>query len=388
MLEEVAEHLALPNRICVSAPALSPAAGGLAAASARYYVDGTCGTGGHARALLVADPAARVLCIDRDAAALEAAVDALSPQFGSRVAFWHGSFADLDAALTHAAANAGWPSIQLRPAPAASDGESKVGLTGVLLDLGLGSHQLDDPARGFSFQQDGPLDMRYAAAAGATPPAPTTATGQLGRGAEEQAPAAAAATETATAGAGLTASDIVSKWSGPQLEALFTTYGDEPRARDVARAVLAWRSSGDRRRKIVSTLELRYAIEQYLALVDEATAAASASAAAATSTTGATLDPGPLRSRDKLTRWPSPAARARTLAKVRAAKSVYPMVLRRVFQALRIAVNDEFGHLARGLAAATVRLAPGGRLAVIAFQPAEDAATKAVVDAATTSVRP
>jgi 16S rRNA (cytosine1402-N4)-methyltransferase len=100
------------------------------------YLDGTFGRGGHARALLARlGPGGRLLLMDRDPAAVAVA----RAQFGddARVAIRHGSFADL----------AEWDAAQ-------------PGLDGVLLDLGVSSPQLDDAARGFSFQADAPLDMR------------------------------------------------------------------------------------------------------------------------------------------------------------------------------------------------------------------------------------
>ena len=100
------------------------------------YLDGTFGRGGHARALLSRlGPNARLLLMDRDPEAVAAARE----EFGgdSRVAIRHGSFADL----------AEWDA-------------TRNGLDGVLLDLGVSSPQLDDAARGFSFQSDAPLDMR------------------------------------------------------------------------------------------------------------------------------------------------------------------------------------------------------------------------------------
>ena len=99
-------------------------------------LDGTFGRGGHARALLARlGPRGRLLLMDRDPAAIAVA----RAQFGddARVAIRHGSFADL----------AEWDAAH-------------AGLDGVLLDLGVSSPQLDDAARGFSFQADAPLDMR------------------------------------------------------------------------------------------------------------------------------------------------------------------------------------------------------------------------------------
>jgi 16S rRNA (cytosine1402-N4)-methyltransferase len=109
---------------------------GLHVRSDGTYLDGTFGRGGHARALLARlGPGGRLLLMDRDPAAVAVA----RAQFGddARVAIRHGSFADL----------AEWDAAQ-------------PGLDGVLLDLGVSSPQLDDAARGFSFQADAPLDMR------------------------------------------------------------------------------------------------------------------------------------------------------------------------------------------------------------------------------------
>lgn len=100
------------------------------------YLDGTFGRGGHAREVLGRlGPDGRLLLMDRDPQAIEAARAEFAGD--ARVAIRHGSFA----------AMAQWP-------------EAAAGLDGVLLDLGVSSPQLDDARRGFSFQHDGPLDMR------------------------------------------------------------------------------------------------------------------------------------------------------------------------------------------------------------------------------------
>ena len=109
----------------------------LAAASGISYVDGTVGSGGHASQLLAMLPNARLVGIDRDPAALDAARARLAP-FGDRVRLVHGNFRRLDAYLPPA-----W-----RPC------------AGVLLDLGVSSPQLDEDVRGFSYQRDAVLDMR------------------------------------------------------------------------------------------------------------------------------------------------------------------------------------------------------------------------------------
>jgi 16S rRNA (cytosine1402-N4)-methyltransferase len=110
--------------------ALEPRAGGL-------YVDATVGYGGHTAAILDAG-ARRVIGLDRDPAALEACRARFADR-ADRVHLVHADYRDL-------------PSILAARAVTAVDG--------VLVDLGVSSPQLDDPARGFSFRQDGPLDMR------------------------------------------------------------------------------------------------------------------------------------------------------------------------------------------------------------------------------------
>ncbi len=104
------------------------------------YLDGTVGAGGHSFAIMHASsPDGRLLGMDRDPAALALARRRLAP-FGERALLVHSSFASM-----------GEHAVRL------GFGE----LDGVLLDLGLSSLQLDDPARGFSIRQDGPLDMRF-----------------------------------------------------------------------------------------------------------------------------------------------------------------------------------------------------------------------------------
>jgi len=108
-----------------------------------YFVDGTAGTGGHALAILSALPDSRILCIDRDKSALEVCKKRLE-SFGERVAFFVGSFSELQTALS---------SVSFPPL-----------VSGILVDLGVGSHQLDAVDRGFSFGSDAPLDMVFAGA--------------------------------------------------------------------------------------------------------------------------------------------------------------------------------------------------------------------------------
>ena len=104
------------------------------------YVDGTFGRGGHSRLLLERlAPAGRLVALDRDPAAVAAASAGATRVDDPRFSIHHANFADMPALL-------------------ASLGIDKV--DGVLLDLGVSSPQIDDPARGFSFRFDGPLDMR------------------------------------------------------------------------------------------------------------------------------------------------------------------------------------------------------------------------------------
>jgi 16S rRNA (cytosine1402-N4)-methyltransferase len=102
------------------------------------YLDATLGDGGHAEALLDAEPGARLLGCDRDPRALAVAAARLR-RFGDRVVTAHATFREVPGAL----ARAGWEP-----------------LAGALFDLGLASPQIDDPARGMSFQAGGPLDLR------------------------------------------------------------------------------------------------------------------------------------------------------------------------------------------------------------------------------------
>ncbi len=120
--------------------ALAPRDGGV-------YVDVTLGRGGHSEALLEASgPTGRVLCIDRDPQALVESAPRLA-RFGARAILVHGAFSSLPQLL-------------------AEHGLGQV--DGVLADLGVSSPQLDDPARGFSFRSEGPLDMRMDTTRGPT----------------------------------------------------------------------------------------------------------------------------------------------------------------------------------------------------------------------------
>lgn len=153
-----------------------------------WYVDGTAGAGGHASAILAAAGLdARLLALDRDAAALELARAALAP-FGDRVVLERADFAGLAAV-------------------AARHGVRDV--RGVLLDLGVSSMQLDRPERGFSFLRDGPLDMRMDVR-------------------QE-----------------LTAAGLLRQLAPAALAEVLWRYGEEPMARRIAKAVAAALARGE-----------------------------------------------------------------------------------------------------------------------------------------------
>ena len=148
------------------------------------FIDGTLGLGGHSAALLDASqPDGRLLGFDRDPAALAAACARLA-RFGERLVTVHGSYAGMGQAA---------PRLGFDP------------VDGVLLDLGLSSLQLDDPARGFAFRLDGPLDMRFDTTRGPT------------------------------------AAELVNSLPERELADLIFQYGEERYSRRIARAILAAR---------------------------------------------------------------------------------------------------------------------------------------------------
>jgi 16S rRNA (cytosine1402-N4)-methyltransferase len=115
-------------------------------ADGKTYLDGTLGGGGHSSLILEKAPEALLIGIDRDQAALAAAGARLA-KFGDHARLLHGDFADVAGLL---------------------GGIGVTALDGFILDLGVSSHQLDTRERGFSFQQDAPLDMRMDSSSGAT----------------------------------------------------------------------------------------------------------------------------------------------------------------------------------------------------------------------------
>lgn len=147
------------------------------------YLDGTFGAGGYSAAILEAAPAT-VWAIDRDPAAITRGA-ALAARFPGRLHLIEGRFGDMLALLTEAGVTA---------------------LDGVVLDLGVSSLQLDDPARGFSFRAEGPLDMRMG-------------------------------------GDGPTAADLVNDLPEAELADLLFAFGEERRSRRIARAIVTARAA-------------------------------------------------------------------------------------------------------------------------------------------------
>jgi 16S rRNA (cytosine1402-N4)-methyltransferase len=175
---------AVPESAGVHAPVLlAEVLAALEPRDGKLYLDGTFGAGGYARALLEA-ASCEVIGIDRDPAAL-ARGRALAQHYGERLALIEGRFGDMAALL-------------------ATRGITAV--DGIALDLGLSSPQLDDPARGFSFRADGPLDMR------------------MGR-------------------AGETAAELVNRLPERELAQLIFEHGEERHARRVAKAVVRARAA-------------------------------------------------------------------------------------------------------------------------------------------------
>jgi 16S rRNA (cytosine1402-N4)-methyltransferase len=223
-------------------------------------VDATVGGGGHARALLDAAPHLSVLGLDQDPDAVRAAAGALG-RYGDRARVVAGRFDQLEQVLE-----------DLGVGP----------LSGALFDLGVSSPQLDRGARGFSYRQTGPLDMRM------------------------------------DPGRPYSARDVVNEWSADDLTRLFAANGEARFARRIARAIEA-------ARPLTTTTELANVI------------------------------------RDAI-----PAAARRT--------GGHPA--RRVFQAIRIAVNEELAILPGAIDAALERLMVGGRCVVLSYHSGEDRIVK------------
>jgi 16S rRNA (cytosine1402-N4)-methyltransferase len=233
--------------------ALQPRAGG-------RYVDGTFGAGGYTTAILEAADC-RVWAIDRDPDAVANAT-ALADKYAGRLTVIEGRFGDMADILARQGIDA---------------------VDGVALDLGVSSMQIDDAARGFSFRNDGPLDMR--------------------QGKD-----------------GLSAADLVNDAEESVLADIIYKYGEERQARRIARAIVHARADAP----ITRTGQLADIIR----------------------------------------------------AIYRGGKPSKTDPATRTFQAIRIQVNEELDELERGLQAAEIILAPGGRLAVVSFHSLEDRIVK------------
>jgi len=231
---------------------LQPAAG-------RLYVDGTVGGGGHAEAILEgSNPDGRLVAFDRDDRAVAAAAKRLA-KYGDRLELHRASFLQMAMCL------------------------AKASCDGVLLDLGVSTPQLEEAERGFSFQAEGPLDMRMD---------------------RRQS---------------VSAAQLVNELEAEELARIFWELGGERRSRRIARAIVEQRDM----RRLETTTQLAETVERTC-----------------------------------------PRRGART----------HPAT--GVFQALRMAVNDELGQAQAGLDVAWTLLKPGGRLAVITFHSGEDRLVK------------
>ena len=229
-------------------------------------IDATVGGGGHTERILEAtNPDGRLLGLDADAAAIARVDGRLRPRFDDRLVLHQANFRE----LAEVAPKAGFGAVD-----------------GCLFDLGLSSFQLVDTERGFGFRAGGALDMRF------------------------------------DTGRGVPAAELLATLDADELTALFRRYGEEPKARRIALAIVDARGSAP-----VATAE------ELAALVERV------------------VPPNP-----------------------RQPRRTHPAT--RVFQALRIAVNEELEALEIGLAAAVDLLRPGGRLVVLSYHSLEDRIVK------------
>ena len=227
------------------------------------YVDGTAGGGGHSSGICERlSEKGHLIAVDRDAEALAAAEKRLSP-YTCRRTFVHANYSDTAAIA------------------AAAGGK----VSGILLDLGVSSYQLDNPERGFSYMNDAPLDMRM------------------------------------DASDRLTAYDVVNGYSEAELARIIKEYGEERWARRIAEFIVRERAGS------------------------------------------------PIDSTDRLTEVIKAAIPAK-------ARRTGPHPAKRTFQAIRIEVNDELGHLREAVEKLPDMLESGGRIAIITFHSLEDRIVK------------
>lgn len=240
--------------------ALAPQAG-------ETFCDGTFGGGGHSAEIMrrIA-PNGTLVCIDRDESLLEKGIPRLHDFAENLNVTLHslsGNYADMQTLLE-------------------SKGIKSV--SGILLDLGFSSFHVDSKERGFSFQNDGPLDMRY------------------------------------DRKSGITAEEVVNSFAGPALTEIFREYGDESRARQIAERIVFSR----KKERIVTTLALAEVVESVKG------------------------------------KWKE--------------RGLHPAT--KVFQALRIYVNDELGSLSKFLETFPKLVSSEGRVAIISFHGLEDGLVK------------
>ncbi|MCG8376433.1 MAG: 16S rRNA (cytosine(1402)-N(4))-methyltransferase RsmH [Chlorobiales bacterium] len=240
---------------------------------AGIYVDGTLGGGGHSLAILQAlrdkgmEEGSVLIGIDQDRFAIGEAEKALVA-FRERTRFVQGNFRNIAGIVS---------SIRERELPGKE-------VTGIVLDLGVSSYQIDTPERGFSYLRSGPLDMRM------------------------------------EPGGELSASDIVNTCQERELADIFFRFGEEKKSRKIAGAVCSWRREHG---GIAGTQDLAAIVRSVVR---------------------------------------SPDQQIKSLS--------------RVFQALRIAVNDELGSLETVLKDGTGCLGPLGRMAVMSYHSLEDRMVK------------
>jgi 16S rRNA (cytosine1402-N4)-methyltransferase len=235
---------------------LDEVVGALAIVPGERHVDATFGAGGYTNAIL--ERGAEVAAFDRDPRAIEGGQTLVASAAG-RLTLIEAPFSAMESELAR---------------------RELVPVDGVTMDIGVSSMQLDQAERGFSFQNDGPLDMRMS-------------------------------------GEGMTAADFVNEADESEIADVLFQYGEEPRSRRVARAIVS-------ARPLKRTSELANVVRK-------------------------ALGHKPHDKKDPATR---------------------------TFQAIRIHINRELGELADGLAAAERVLKPGGRLAVVTFHSLEDRLVK------------
>ena len=257
------------------------------------YVDGTLGMGGHSGKIAEKLTTGRLICIDRDASAIDYARERLK-LFSDRITFVHANFADTVEVL---------------------DDLGIEGVNGMLFDLGVSSPQLDETERGFSYMKDAPLDMRM------------------------------------DRSEGLTAYDIVNTWSEERLNRILWDYGEEKYAGRIAARIVKERE----KREIETTLQLAELIKDALPMK-------------------AKREKKPIESTLELSDIIKSAMPSQALR-----EKQHPA--KRSFQAIRIAVNDELGAVAKMAETVPDKLLPGGRLCIISFHSLEDRIVKSAIAA-------